>query len=127
MCLSQPVETRGEAFLQESTDCFRRHQTEATGILNSLQDQTGKDVATLQLTREDLSTQTTQALKTVHSFLQEELREDVPTGMSLTHLRIVLLRVCQINGGCHSFVYMFVCFSQAPPLSVRSTSSLACS
>ncbi|XP_012689681.1 kinesin-like protein KIF11 [Clupea harengus] len=80
LSLPQPVETRGEAFLQESTDCFRRHQTEATGILNSLQDQTGKDVATLQLTREDLSTQTTQALKTVHSFLQEELREDVPTG-----------------------------------------------
>ncbi|XP_041922135.1 kinesin-like protein KIF11 [Alosa sapidissima] len=80
LSLAQPVETRGEALLQETADCFRRHQTEASGILNNLQDQTGKDMATVQSSREELSTRAAQALQTLHSFLREELREDIPTG-----------------------------------------------
>ncbi|KAL2083650.1 hypothetical protein ACEWY4_021423 [Coilia grayii] len=78
--LGQPVEKRGEAMLQESTDCFRHHETQASSKLDVLQSQAGKDMGTLDLCKESLAAQAAQALNTVEGFLHEELREDLPTG-----------------------------------------------
>ncbi|XP_063048333.1 kinesin-like protein KIF11 isoform X2 [Engraulis encrasicolus] len=78
--LAQPVEAQGEAMLRDSTACFQHHDVELSSKLDVLQLQAAKDMSTLEVCREDVSTQVALTQTTVQSYLYEELREDLPTG-----------------------------------------------
>jgi len=78
--LAQPVEAQGEAMLRDSTACFQHHEGEISSKLDALQHQASKDMSTLELCREDLSTQVALTQSTVQSYLHEELQQDLPTG-----------------------------------------------
>ncbi|XP_030643052.1 kinesin-like protein KIF11 [Chanos chanos] len=78
--LQQNVEASGEALVLSSRKHLSVQQEEVEKTLKGVAEQTGKDEATLQLQREELSAHATSALEAVHSFLEEELKQDIPTG-----------------------------------------------
>uniref|UniRef100_A0AAY4ER38 Kinesin-like protein n=1 Tax=Denticeps clupeoides TaxID=299321 RepID=A0AAY4ER38_9TELE len=73
-------------------------QGELEFTLQGLQKQMCEDLDTLQNYGQDLTSQASQSLSRVHSFLQEELRQDVPTGSTPQRREYsyprVLMRAC---------------------------------
>uniref|UniRef100_A0AAY4EQ04 Kinesin-like protein n=1 Tax=Denticeps clupeoides TaxID=299321 RepID=A0AAY4EQ04_9TELE len=98
---------RSSCYFSRSTNSHSQHecrsslqqlQGELEFTLQGLQKQMCEDLDTLQNYGQDLTSQASQSLSRVHSFLQEELRQDVPTGSTPQRREYsyprVLMRAC---------------------------------
>ncbi|XP_038143374.1 kinesin-like protein KIF11 isoform X1 [Cyprinodon tularosa] len=80
--LCQRVETRCAEQLQTAQREMRARQEESKLVLAALQEQTCSDRTVLERQRAELEEQVEESQRLVHSFLQEELKQDVPTGLT---------------------------------------------
>ncbi|XP_028845560.1 kinesin-like protein KIF11 isoform X2 [Denticeps clupeoides] len=96
--LRQDVDVKGDAVISECRSSLQQLQGELEFTLQGLQKQMCEDLDTLQNYGQDLTSQASQSLSRVHSFLQEELRQDVPTGSTPQRREYsyprVLMRAC---------------------------------
>lgn len=74
------METRCAEQLQTAQREIRARQEESKQALTALQEQTCSDRTVLERQRAELEEQVEESQRLVHSFLQEELKQDVPTG-----------------------------------------------
>lgn len=89
--------------LRDSTACFQHHDVELSSKLDVLQHQAAKDMSTLEVCREDVSTQVALTQTTVQSYLYEELREDLPTGTyPFIGLLALMLFLFTLESQCYS-------------------------
>uniref|UniRef100_A0AAY4ER87 Kinesin motor domain-containing protein n=1 Tax=Denticeps clupeoides TaxID=299321 RepID=A0AAY4ER87_9TELE len=92
------VDVKGDAVISECRSSLQQLQGELEFTLQGLQKQMCEDLDTLQNYGQDLTSQASQSLSRVHSFLQEELRQDVPTGSTPQRREYsyprVLMRAC---------------------------------
>ena len=78
MCL-QGVDDHCSKVLQESGQ-LEQHRQQANEMARETQGRVSKDRAGLEEQREELQNHMDTGSQLVHNFLQEELRQDVPTG-----------------------------------------------
>ena len=101
MCC-QSVETGCEAHLQEVQGQLQQQQAEVAQGLVAMKQQTSTDHSALEDHQRELQAHMDGALARVHTFLAEELRQDVPTGEPSPSLGVlfVMAALCQILDIC---------------------------
>ncbi|TRY98776.1 hypothetical protein DNTS_014433 [Danionella cerebrum] len=91
--LQKGVEEKGEKAIRDCEAQLLFNQKEIEQILNLVELQTNKNEADFKVDQETLLSVNTQTLDTVQKFLDSELRQDIPTGMTPQRKEYVYPRV----------------------------------